>query len=179
MCRFTFTKEDLEIVKASKKDENENNINKWGTKMAFLIKYLEKILVNLSNRIIVFSQWDSMLKLVGKVLDEFNIKYLNLNGSIHVVNGRIRRFKLDESIRIVLMSSEKSASGLNLQEANHIVLLDTMNTDKDNSKIIEDQAIGRAARIGQKNKVQVLRLIMQDTIEHDYYNINTKQHILI
>ena len=175
MCRFTFTKEDLEIVKATKKDENENNINKWGTKMAFLIKYLEEILVNLNNRIIVFSQWDSMLKLVGKVLDEFNIKYLNLNGSIHVVNGRIRRFKLDESIRIVLMSSEKSASGLNLQEANHIVLLDTMNTDKDNSKIIEDQAIGRAARIGQKNKVQVLRLIMQDTIEHDYFLRNTQK----
>ena len=122
-----------------------------------------------------------MLKLVGKVLDEFNVKYLNLNGSIHVVNGRIRKFKLDESIRIVLMSSEKSASGLNLQEANHIVLLDTMNTDKDNSKIIEDQAIGRAARIGQKNKVKVLRLIMKDTIEHDSFNNNTQtqQHLII
>ena len=116
-----------------------------------------------------------MLKLVGKVLQEFDIKYLNLNGSIHVVNGRIRRFKLDESIRIVLMSSEKSASGLNLQEANHIVLLDTMNTDRDNAKIIEEQAIGRAVRIGQKNPVNVIRLIMESTIEHDFFVKNTQK----
>lgn len=175
MCRYTFTKQDLEIVKVSELEkEKKNNINKWGTKMSFLIQYLGKVLENKKNRVIIFSQWDSMLKLIGKVLEEFNIKFLNINGSIHVVNGRIRRFKLDESIRIVLMSSEKAASGVNLQEANHIILIDTMNTDKDNARIIEQQAIGRAVRIGQKTKVNVIRLIMESTIEHDFYVKNTQ-----
>ena len=44
-----------------------------------------------------------------------------------------------------------------------------LNNDKETSKIIEDQAIGRSVRIGQKNIVHVQRFIMRDTIEHDFY----------
>ena len=93
---------------------------------------------------------------------------------MHVINGRIKKFKLDKNVRVVLLSSDKAASGLNLTEASHIVLLDTLNTDKESSKIIEEQAIGRSVRIGQKKNVHVQRFIMRDTIEHDYNirNIN-------
>ena len=88
---------------------------------------------------------------------------------MYVVQGRIRKFKLDNSIRIVLLSSENAASGLNLQEANHIILFDTMNKNINKTKIIEDQAIGRSVRIGQKNEVKITRLIMENTIEYDYF----------
>ena len=140
--------------------------------MSYLINYLKEILENINNRIIIFSQWDNLLKLVGSVLTEHSISHLFLNGSIHTVNGRIRKFKLDQSIRIALLSSEKAASGLTLTEANHIVLIDTLNTDKESSQIIEQQAIGRAVRIGQTQNVQVKRLIMNDTIEYDFYQQN-------
>lgn len=169
-CRQTFLKTELNIVKPNL--EQNQQINKWGTKMSYLINYLKEILENNNNRIIIFSQWDNLLKLVGTVLIEHSISHLFLNGSIHTVNGRIRKFKLDQSIRIALLSSEKAASGLTLTEANHIILLDTLNTDKETSQIIEQQAIGRAVRIGQTQNVQVKRLIMNDTIEYDFYQQN-------
>ena len=78
--------------------------------------------------------------------------------------------KLDDSIKIALLSSENSSSGLNLTEANHIVLLDTLNADKNRARVIEEQAIGRSVRLGQEQVVNVKRFIMRDTIEHDYYN---------
>ena len=168
MCRFQFNKQSLEFVESEKKLDDPNN--KWGTKMSKLIKHVHKILSeDDSNRFIIFSQWDSMLKLVGKVLQESEINHLFLNGSIHVISGRIKKFKLDKSVRVVLLSSEKAASGLNLTEATHIVLLDTLNTDKESSKIIEEQAIGRSVRIGQQKNVHIQRFIMRDTIEHEYY----------
>jgi len=172
LCRFNFDKKELEFVKT---DIVVDPNNKWGSKMSEMIRYLKEILSHsTNNRFIVFSQWDSMLKLVGKVLKESDINHLFLNGSIHVINGRIKKFKLDQSVRVVLLSSEKAASGLNLTEASHIILLDTLNNDKESSKIIEDQAIGRSVRLGQTKNVHVQRFIMRDTIEHDYYlrNIN-------
>ncbi len=173
-CRQTFYKDELQIIKPNIKNDQE--INKWGTKMNYLISYLSDILADKNNRIIIFSQWDNLLKLVGNVLTEKNILHLFLNGSIHVINGRIRKFKLDENIRIVLLSSEKAVSGLTLTEANHIILLDTLNNDKESSRIIEQQAIGRAVRIGQTKSVKVKRLVMNDTIEYDFYlrNIENK-----
>ena len=144
---------------------------KNGTKTATLIDYLNNTLENENNRIIVFSQWDTMLKILSNVFNKCDINYL-FTGSIHTINKRIRQFKLDKSIRVVLLSADKSASGLNLTQANHIVLLDTLNTDKESAKVIEDQAIGRSVRIGQQKEVNVKRFIMKDTIEHDNYNKN-------
>ena len=73
------------------------------------------------------------------------------------------------------MSSDKAASGLNLTEANHIILLDTVDTDKARSLFIEEQAIGRAVRLGQTKRVKVQRFIMRNTIEHEYYINNQIQ----
>ena len=170
LCREKFIKNEIKIIKPNIMLSSNNN--KWGTKMLYLINYLTDILKDIENRIIIFSQWDNLLKLVGKILNEKNIKHLFINGSIHVINGRIRQFKLDNSNRIALLSSEKAVSGLTLTEVNHIILLDTLNTDKESSKIIEEQAIGRAVRIGQKKNVNVKRLIMNDTIEYDFYKQN-------
>jgi SNF2 family DNA or RNA helicase len=173
VCRFKVGKQEINIVKQESDDQvkqEREDIDKWGTKMAHLIKYLRKVLAKSDeNRVIVFSQWDSMLKLVSKSLSECEVKHIFLNGSVHVVTGRIRRFKLDTSIRVCLLSSDKSVSGLNLTEANHIVLLDTLDADREAAQVIEEQAIGRSVRIGQTNQVRVQRFVMMNSIEHDYY----------
>tara|TARA_Y100000768_G_scaffold389010_1_gene390185 strand:+ start:1524 stop:4103 length:2580 start_codon:yes stop_codon:yes gene_type:complete len=168
ICRNPVKLDELSVVKSECSVE-ENNTNKLGTKLNHLINTLNEIIINKNNRVIVFSQWDNMLKLISKVLNDFNIKSLFINGSMHIVASKIRKFKIDESINVVLISSDKCPSGLNLTEANHIILLDSLNTTKENSKIIEEQAIGRAVRIGQKENVIVKRFIMRNTIEHDYY----------
>jgi len=167
ICRQEFESEELEIIQS----DNSDDVNKLGTKLAKLINYLnEKLSENNFNRIIVFSQWDTMLKMISKILKEKSLNHVFLNGSFHVVNNRVKKFKSNPEIRIVLLSSDKSVSGLNLIEANNIVLLDTMNHEDSNVvKLIEEQAIGRAVRIGQNNQVSVKRFIMRDTIEHEYY----------
>ena len=186
ICREEIIGKSLEIIKDNgDHDDLEmvttspiKTIDKWGTKMANLLLYLQQILSNyqLNNRVIVFSQWNNMLKMVGNVLEENGVKYLYLQGSIHVVTSRINKFKSDHSIRVVLLSSDRAVSGLNLTEATHIILLDTLNTTPEKARQIEEQAIGRAVRIGQDKNVVIKRFIMESTIEHDYYlkNMNTQ-----
>ena len=116
-----------------------------------------------------------MLKLISKIFTEYDISHIFVNGSINTVSAKIRKFKIQNDINVVLMSSDKNPSGLNLTEATTIILLDTLNTSKEESQIIEEQAIGRAVRIGQTEQVNVKRFIMRNTVEHDYYvrNIET------
>ena len=171
MCRNTITKNKIQIVKQTNESaENLSNVEKWGTKMARMIEYLSDILTNVTTRVIIFSKWDNMLKIIERILTECDFKYTFINGSVHSINKKVNLFKKDSSIRIALLSSDKSASGLNLIEANHIILLDTLNDDKNAAKVIEDQAIGRSVRIGQEHQVNVKRFIMRDTIEHEFYN---------
>ena len=173
MCRNNFKLNEVVIVKS---DIETNDKPVLGTKLEHLIKTLKDILSsNNQEKIIVFSQWDNMLKLISKVLKEYEIGHIFINGSLHTVSAKIRKFKLDSDINVVLMSSDKSPSGLNLTEASTIILLDSLNTTKENAQIIEEQAIGRAVRIGQTKQVNVKRFIMRNTIEHDFYirNIET------
>ena len=189
MCRETIKGKDLNLVNnninkntsenidrdrdKNENDENDEKYKQWGTKMYNLVKYLHYLLNNNNkNRVIVFSQWNKMLKLVSNVLNLNEINYISLKGSVHVVTSRIKKFKNDDSIRVVLLSSDKAASGLNLTEANHIILLDTLNTSPEKAKSIEEQAIGRCKRLGQDKNIYIKRFIMKDTIEEEYYQKN-------
>lgn len=147
-------------------------INKYGSKMTYLIEYLQGILQDSDNRVIIFSQYDQMLNLIGKTLDEYKIKNVFCKGNVNTVNKRIHMFKTDTSIRVIMLSSEKSSSGSNLTEANHIILVDVLNAEKSTTKDMESQAIGRAVRLGQKKPVTVTRLITTGTIEDEYYSKN-------
>jgi len=173
MCRHTYEVTDTVVIK-----DSNTNIDgpKLGTKIEHLIQTIKNIISeDETNKIIVFSQWDNMLKLISKIFTEHEIQHIFVNGSINTISAKIRKFKIQNNINVVLMSSDKSPSGLNLTEASTIILLDTLNTTKEESQIIEEQAIGRAVRIGQTKNVDVKRFIMRNTIEHDYYirNIET------
>ena len=151
--------------------EYQANVSKWGTKMAWLIQYLEKLL-SLEHRVIIFSQWKKMLKLVGKVLTENDIKHAYLQGTSAHMAKSMRAFKESNDLRVLMLSSETCSSGSNLTEASHVILLDTVNGDASRTQAIEEQAIGRAARLGQDKHVQVVRLVMDNTIEYDHYSQN-------
>lgn len=174
-------KEKLEkinqIEKVSKWEDK--CISKYGTKMSVLIKYLKQIFSevddecnNKGHRVIIFSQYENMLKLIGRTLSEFDIKNVYAKGNVHVLNKNIDAFKRDESIRVIMLSSENSNSGSNLTEASHIIIIDVLNMDKIQTREVETQAIGRAVRLGQKKPVKIVRLITQNTIESEYYEKN-------
>lgn len=147
-------------------------ISKYGTKMATLIEILKDLFTACGNRVIIFSQYDMMLKLIGRTLDEYGIKSVYARGNVRVVNKNIDTFKRDETIRVIMLSSEHSNSGSNLTEASHIILVDVLNMSGEQSKQVETQAIGRAVRLGQRKPVRVVRLITQETIESETYEKN-------
>ena len=161
------------ILKFKQKDWQNECIDKYGAKMTKLIKYLYDLIIESDeNRIIMFSQYDKMLKLIGKTLSEYHIKHVFCEGNVHCVSKNIDNFKRDKSIKIILLSSEKCNSGNNLTEANHIILVDVLNSNSETTKAIESQAIGRAVRLGQKKPVLVTRFITKNTIEEETYKKN-------
>ena len=129
--------------------------NKYGSKMTKLIEYLHNIIdENIQNRIIIFSQYDKMLKMISKTLDQFGINYVHCQGNNIVLNKNIQKFKKDTNIRVIMLSSETSNSGSNLTEANYIIFIDVLYNNIEYVKATEAQAIGRAVRLGQKLPVK-------------------------
>jgi SNF2 family DNA or RNA helicase len=147
-------------------------INKYGSKMSVLLEYLGELLEVSSNRIIIFSNFNSMLNLISIVLDKYNIKYVNCKGNIIQIGKSITNFKKNENIRIILLSTESFNSGNNLTEANHVIFIDVINNVKETVINIEKQAIGRAVRLGQNKGVVLTRFIMRNTIEELILNRN-------
>jgi len=168
------------VVNTKAGSETEQNIdirrNKWGSKMALVIDKLNTILKdNDSDRVIIFSTWDKMLTLVGHALTDCGIKHVFCRGNVHMMSKSIRTFKTDNSYKVILLSSDKCSSGTNLTEASHVFLLDSISESAESSKANEIQAIGRAARLGQKKTVHVYKFVVRDTIEYDYYTkLDTK-----
>ena len=78
--------------------------------------------------------------------------------------------KLDKDIKVIMLSLENAASGTNLTEATHLIFTDPIDGSREQIQTIENQAIGRACRIGQKNQVKIIKMITKDTIEEEIYN---------
>jgi len=149
-----------------------NCINKYGSKMAMLVEYLYKIFENTENRVIIFSQYEKMLRLIGVTLEEFKIKFVYCCGNTYVLNRNINKFKKDDSYRVIMLSSENSNSGTNLTEANYIIFIDVLFDNIEKVKAMESQAIARSLRIGQLRPVKVVRFITTNTVESEYFNQN-------
>lgn len=78
---------------------------------------------------------------------------------------------------MIMLSLQNAASGTNLVEATHVVLIDPVAGSKDEAIAVESQAIGRAHRMGQDKQISVVRMIMRDTIEHELYLRNNSEDI--
>ena len=87
----------------------------------------------------------------------------------------IKAFQEDPKSRIICLSSENCASGINLTAANKIIFLEPVYGSKQRRIDIENQGIGRSARIGNKRPIEVIRFIIKDSIEEDIYNDNEKE----
>ena len=153
------------------------NRNKWGSKMTYLIKKINKILAkNPMFKIIIFSQWKKTLNIIEDIFLEVHLNYVLCTGNIYVISKSISKFKNDINTKIILLCSETCSSGINLIEASHIIFIDTLNENIQNVKAIQEQAIARAVRLGQKNNVVVYNYIMKNTIEQDYYKLLIKEN---
>lgn len=129
------------------------------------LKYilLEKLdVVHSEAKIIIFSEWLKVHKLIGHILRENNIGFTELNGSVPVkLRGElIRKFETNPHCKIFL-STEAGGSGLNLQVASTLI-----NFELPWNPAKKNQRIGRIDRLGQKsNKLTIYNFITQNSIE--------------
>lgn len=112
------------------------------------------------HKIIVFSQFVGMLELIKEALDKAHIKYAYLTGKTRKREEQVEFFQNDEETRVFLISLKAGGTGLNLTEAEYVFIVDPWW-----NPAVENQAIDRAYRIGQKNNVTAIRLIVPNTIE--------------
>jgi SNF2 family DNA or RNA helicase len=129
------------------------------------LKYilLEKLdVANSDRKIIIFSEWVKVHKLIGYILRENNIGFAELNGNVPVkLRGElIKKFETNPHCKIFL-STEAGGTGLNLQVADTLINFELpWNPSKKN------QRIGRIDRLGQKsNKLTIFNFITRNSIE--------------
>jgi len=126
------------------------------------------------HRVLVFSQFVSMLKILKSALDEDRIRYEYLDGSTQDRMERIDRFQNDPTIPVFLISLKAGGSGLNLTAADTVIHFDPWW-----NPAVEDQASDRAHRIGQKKVVTVYRLVAAGTIEEKILELKEKKKELV
>ncbi|HKJ81959.1 MAG TPA: DEAD/DEAH box helicase, partial [Ignavibacteriaceae bacterium] len=129
---------------------------------------LEKLNIkNRKRKVIIFSEWKTMLHLIGKMLNMNGIQYVTLSGDVAV---KKRGLLIDEfannSDTLVFLSTEAGGTGLNLQFADTVI-----NFDLPWNPAKKNQRIGRINRIGQVSpKLTAINMIAQNSIEHNIAN---------
>eukprot|EP00029_Vermamoeba_vermiformis_P013986 TRINITY_DN896_c0_g2_i1.p1 TRINITY_DN896_c0_g2~~TRINITY_DN896_c0_g2_i1.p1 ORF type:complete len:954 (-),score=215.31 TRINITY_DN896_c0_g2_i1:65-2926(-) len=155
-------------------------IENYGTKLASLVVYLKNLFEKEpTTRVIVFSQFSDYLDMIGALLAESDISSSTVEGNVYKKTKALKQFKDEGSeVKVILLSLSKAASGTNLIEASHVLLMDPLTGTKEEAQAYENQAVGRAQRQGQTKPVTVVRFVIKNTIEHQYYirNTGSNQH---
>jgi SNF2 family DNA or RNA helicase len=187
MCKADLTGKDL-LVMNLKKEENKEETNplikKYGSKLGKIISIIRHLVSQEESRIIVFSQWDDMLTLIGKTLAENGIENCFVKGNVWSRNSAISKFKAGKTNdgndnKVIMLSLKNAASGTNLTEATHIFFVEPINASKEETRAIEGQAIARACRVGQKQKIMLMRVLIEKTIEEDIYRKNYNPDVVV
>ena len=132
--------------------------------------------INSGHKILLFSGYTSIFPIIEKELEEKNINYFKLTGSTKV-SERIKlvnEFNSNKDIKLFLISLKAGGTGLNLTGADMVIHYDPWWNAS-----AENQATDRAHRIGQKNNVQVYKLITKNSIEEKIYQMQQKKSALI
>jgi len=112
------------------------------------------------HRVLVFSQFVSMLRILRRRLDAVQVPYSYLDGRTRDRERRVNEFQENASIPIFLISLKAGGTGLNLTGADYVVHFDPWW-----NPAVEAQATDRTHRIGQTRKVFSYKLIAEDTVE--------------
>ncbi|MFO0911809.1 MAG: SNF2-related protein [Pirellulales bacterium] len=130
-----------------------------GAKLELLAEQLEEVLAE-RHKVLVFSQFTSLLALVRKEFDRRGWSYEYLDGATRNRAARVKRFQEDDSCQLFLISLKAGGHGLNLTAADYAYILDPWW-----NPAVEAQAIDRAHRLGQTRTVNAYRIICRDTVE--------------
>lgn len=146
----------------------------FSSKLDRLADLLGSLIAEPERKIILFSEWTSMLDLVEPILRGLGAAYVRLDGQVPQKqrNALVQRFQGDPACRCFLTTNAGS-TGLNLQAADTVV-----NIDLPWNPALLEQRIARAHRMGQKRKVQVYLLVTEGTIEENLLATLSAKHEL-
>jgi SNF2 family DNA or RNA helicase len=162
LCRGKI--EDYESIECDKIAEQENKLNPEDIMYSSKIKYIKHMIkekIKKGEKIVITSQWVSMLDIIKRYIDP-KIKSITLQGDIKIEERQkqIQKFENDSDYKVAYISMMSSAEGFTLKSANNIIIVDLW---WNNSKLL--QVMDRLHRIGQEKQVNVYILRIDNTIE--------------
>jgi SNF2 family DNA or RNA helicase len=126
------------------------------------------------HKVLVFSQFVMMLRLIEKAMKEDGVAYEYLDGSTKDRQERVDRFQGDPTVPVFLISLKAGGTGLNLTAADTVIHFDPWW-----NPAVEQQATDRAHRIGQTKVVTAYRLVAAGTIEEKILQLKAKKRELV
>lgn len=153
---------------------DKKRIDESSAKLDLLLTNLSAVLDE-GRKVLIFSQFTSLLSIVKGHLDKDGIEYEYLDGKTSSTERQalVQRFQTNPDSKLFLISLKAGGLGLNLTAAEYVYLLDPWW-----NPAVEAQAIDRAHRIGQVNQVFAYRLIARDTVEEKVLALqNTKRDL--
>lgn len=141
-----------------------------------LVMEIIKDYTDAGHKIILFSQFTSVFEILEKKLKDNNISYFVLTGKTKAEDRvtMANKFNDEEGIeKVFLVSLKAGGTGLNLVGADIVIHLDPWW-----NYAVENQATDRAHRIGQKNSVQVIKVICEDSIEQKVIELQQKKKMV-
>ncbi|XP_026424575.1 putative SWI/SNF-related matrix-associated actin-dependent regulator of chromatin subfamily A member 3-like 1 [Papaver somniferum] len=171
LCRHSLSESDLfsappeESSEDCENSDSSNGSNTYSSKVSALLKLLiASRNENPSRKSVVFSQFRKMLVLLERPLKDAGFKILRLDGSMTATRrGKvIKEFENQgsDSATVLLASLKASGTGINLTAASRVYLFEPWW-----NPAVEEQAMDRVHRIGQKEDVKIVRLIVANSIE--------------
>lgn len=133
-------------------------------------RLLKQIIGKKRSKVLIFSQFVRVLQLLKKDLDDEGITYNYLDGSTKDRQTPVDTFQSDKKIKVFLISLKAGGVGLNLTAADYVFILDPWW-----NPAVENQAIDRSHRIGQKRTVFYYKFITRDSIEEKILSLQRKK----
>jgi len=124
------------------------------------VTYMIENSISSNHKVLVFSQFVKHLKIVSDYLTKAGISFAYLDGSTKDRQAQVEKFQNESDVSVFLISLKAGGTGLNLTKADYVFLLDPWW-----NPAVEAQAIDRAHRIGQTQKVFAYKFVTKDTIE--------------
>jgi superfamily II DNA/RNA helicase len=133
----------------------------YSSKLERLEELLEQLAAEADRKLVLFSEWTTMLGLIEPILRRIGLDFVRLDGQVPQKKRQelVHRFQTDPGCKAIIMSNAGS-TGLNLQAANTVI-----NVDLPWNPAVLEQRIARAHRMGQQQPVQVYLLVTEATIE--------------
>jgi len=146
----------------------------YSSKLAYLEELLDGLFEEQNRKVLMFSEWTTMLGLIEPLLKRRKLEYVRLDGQVPQKDRQalVNRFCEDPNCRLFITTNAGS-TGLNLQAANTVI-----NVDLPWNPAVLEQRIARAHRMGQKQPVQVYVLVTEGTIEEGLLNTLSAKHDL-